>query len=152
MNEMNDSYLLAGAEDLSREFNDLASFYSDFYKEVYGSRPRHMMLCACDYSNEFELYAALGALRSYVSDLEKASVEVFAREELDRKKAIDDFEAYITKCLQVGATNRADAIAWICDSHDVPNENTVWGWEHLEYRLNIPYGYIAKSFNAQVAA
>lgn len=145
MMNYNDGYLLAGAEELSREFNDLASFYSDFHKEVYGFRPRHMALCACDYSNEFELYAALGALRSYVADLEKASVGVFEQEAADRKKAVDDFEAYVTKCIQVGAGNRAAAIGWVCESHNVPNENTVWGWEHLEYQLNIPFGYIQNS-------
>ena len=145
MSNYNDAYLLAGAEELSREFNDLASFYSDFHKEVYGFRPRHMALCACDYSNEFELFASFGVLKSYVADLEKASVGVFEQEAADRKKAVDDFEAYVTKCIQVGACNRAAAIGWACESHNVPNENTVWGWEHLEYLLNIPFGYIQNS-------
>lgn len=151
MTDYNDMYLLAGAEDLSREFNDLASFYSDFYKEVYGSRPRHMALCADQYANVGQLEEALIDLRRCVSDVEKASVSVFEQEAVERKKAVDDFEAYVRSCIEVGATGRTDAIGWICDSHNVPNENSVYGWEHLEYRLNIPYGYIAKSF-AEVAA
>ena len=146
---MNDSYLLAGAEDLSREFNDLASFYSDFHKEVIGFRPRHMMLCACDYSNEFELFAAFGALKSYVADLEAASVGVFEQKAADRKKAVDDFEAHVSKCIQVGASTRTNAIGWICEIHNVPNENSTYGWEHLEYLLNIPFGYIERSLSTR---
>ena len=47
-----DNYLLAGSEELSRKFNDLASFYSDFHKDVYGTRPRYMAMVAEAYDSE----------------------------------------------------------------------------------------------------
>ena len=69
MTEMNE-YLLAGSEVLSREFNDLASFYSDFHKDVYGVRPRSMTLCACDYPDHASLVEAMGHLDRLVQGLQ----------------------------------------------------------------------------------
>ena len=81
-------YLLVGSEALSREFNDLADSYSDFHKEVYGFRPRHMAMCACDYADEAALREAHQRLIRH---------HVFAQKQLGVKKAIDDFEAYVSK-------------------------------------------------------
>ena len=58
-----DPYLLAGSEELSREFNDLASMYSDFHKELHGFRPRTMALCASDYPNHAALVEAMSHLQ-----------------------------------------------------------------------------------------
>jgi hypothetical protein len=138
-------YLLVGSEALSREFNDLAESYSDFHKEVYGFRPRGMALCACHYADEASLRDAHLALISLDCQLAAESHHVFAQQKADRKKAIDDFEAYVLTCLQVGATDRTDAIAWICDSYGVANEDGQQGWEHLEYLCDIPFGYVRKS-------
>ena len=146
MNE--DAYLLVSAPELSREFNDLASYYSDFHKEVWGFRPRHIALCACDYSNEAELRDHLAVLKSLIVDVEAAAPAVFAQEEADRKKALDDFEAYVANCIQVGAGTRTNAIAWICESYNVENMPGQRGWEYLEYQVGIPYGYINNSLKA----
>ena len=156
-NEMNlmtnfrDVYLLAGSEKLSSEFNDLAGYYSDYYKEVYGFRPRHMAMCACDYPDHAALVDAMSHLKRLVDGLDAYAPTVFAQREADTKKAIDDFEAYVRGCIESGATSRADAIAWICDSYDVANMEGQMGWEHLEYLLDIPFGYIQNSFQ-KVAA
>lgn len=69
MTEMNE-YLLAGSEVLSREFNDLASFYSDFHKDVHGVRPRSMALCACDYPDHASLVEAMSHLDRLVQGLQ----------------------------------------------------------------------------------
>lgn len=143
-------YLLVGSEDLSREFNDVASFFSDFHKDVYGFRPRIMPLCACDYADEAELRDALVQVKAMLAAVQKDSVSVFEEEELRTKKCIDDFEAYVSKCIEVGATDRADAISWMCESYGVANEPSVEGWESLEYTTGVPFGYIQKSL--QVAA
>ena len=140
-----DVYLLVGSEELSREFNDLASYYSDFHKEVYGFRPRQMALCACDYPDHAALVEAMSHLTRLVDGVNAYAPTVFAQREAETKKAIDDFEAYVTQCLQVGANNRADAIAWICDSYNVANMEGQMGWEHLEYLTDIPFGYIQNS-------
>ena len=67
---MNDKYLLAGSEVLSREFNDLGSFYSDFHKDVHGTRPRHMALCASAYPDHESLVDAYGHLERLVQGLQ----------------------------------------------------------------------------------
>jgi hypothetical protein len=138
-------YLLVGSEALSREFNDVASYYSDFHKEVYGFRPRSMALCACDYPDHNSLVEAMSHLKRLMDGLNAYAPTVFAQQELDTKKAIDDFEAYVSMCLQVGANDRADAIGWICDSYGVANEAGQMGWEHLEYLCAIPFGYVQDS-------
>ena len=70
MTEMNDKYLLVGSEVLSREFNDLGSFYSDFHKDVHGTRPRHMALCASDYPDHESLVEAMSHLDRLVQGLQ----------------------------------------------------------------------------------
>lgn len=138
-------YLLKGSEELSREFNDLASIYSDFYKDVYGVRPRDMALCACDYANERELLQAFISLKARMHETEVASVSIFAEENRMREQAIKDFETNIAHYIQCGANNRATAIGWLCQAYDVLNKPGFEGWEHLEYNLNIPYGYVEQS-------
>jgi len=66
---MNDLYLLAGSEVLSREFNDLAAFYSDYHKELHGYRPRDMALCACHYPDHASLVEAMSHLQRRVDGL-----------------------------------------------------------------------------------
>ena len=70
MTEMNDKYLLVGSEVLSREFNDLGSFYSDFHKDVRGFRPRHLPLCASDYPDHESLVEAMSHLDRLVQGLQ----------------------------------------------------------------------------------
>ena len=69
MTNYNDMYLLVGSEELSQSFNDLASYYSDFHKDVWGVRPRHMALCACDYPNHASLVEAMSHLQRLVDGL-----------------------------------------------------------------------------------
>jgi hypothetical protein len=70
MSDYKDMYLLAGSEVLSREFNDLAAFYSDFHKDVYGYRPRHMALCADRYESHEALVEAMSHLDRLVQGLQ----------------------------------------------------------------------------------
>jgi len=72
MTDFNDMYLLAGSEVLSRDFNDLASFYSDFHKDVHGVRPHYMdmALCACDYPDHASLVEAMSHLDRLVQGLQ----------------------------------------------------------------------------------
>lgn len=63
-------YLLAGNEELSRDFNMLGSYYSDVHKEIYGFRPTGMPLCACDYPNGGELAMAYAHLSKLMNRLD----------------------------------------------------------------------------------
>ena len=51
-------FILIGEETLSNEFNALAEYYSDFYKDVYGMRPRGMALIAAAYPDRESLLEA----------------------------------------------------------------------------------------------
>lgn len=66
MFDFENAYLLAGSEELSREFNSLGSYYSDVHKEVYGFRPSGMSLCACDYPDHQSLVEAMERLKRTV--------------------------------------------------------------------------------------
>ena len=68
-------YLLVGSEKLSREFNALGDFYSDFYKEIYGVRPRSMALCADEYHSHADLEEAYSHLRRLVDGLHGLNVD-----------------------------------------------------------------------------
>ena len=65
---MND-YILVGEETLSEEFNSLAQYYSDFYKDVYGMRPRGMALVASAYPDRAALLEATSHVRRGIDGL-----------------------------------------------------------------------------------
>jgi hypothetical protein len=104
-----------------------------------------MALCADQYANEAELLKALEFVRAEIADLDKVAPQIWAEEQAIQQKAIDAFEAEITMLQSMGAGDRANTIAWICQAHRLANDDSQMGWEHLEYNLGIPYGYIKKS-------
>lgn len=67
--ELEDMYLLAGSEDLSRRYNALASNYSDFHKDFYGSRPRDIIGCADRFGSHDELVEGMSHLRRLMDGL-----------------------------------------------------------------------------------
>jgi len=69
MTDYRDMYLLAGSEELSREFNALGSMYSDYHKDIHGVRPRHMALCADRYESHEALVEAMSHLQRLVDGL-----------------------------------------------------------------------------------
>lgn len=62
-------FLLEGFEDLSREFNATAQYYSDFHKEVHGMRPRGMALVASEYADGDALAEAKSHLDRLIDGL-----------------------------------------------------------------------------------
>lgn len=144
------SYLLQGSEMLSEKFNEMACYYSDFYKELYGFRPYNALIdlggaCACDYPNRAALIDAFMELRNMCADLEVRSKAVFAEREAKVEKSIAAFEKEISDTIEFGAENRSEVIKWICQANNADNVPGRNGWEYLEYRLGIPFGYIANS-------
>jgi hypothetical protein len=73
MMNANERFLLVGSEELSRYFNELGDFYSDYHKDTYGYRPRGMALCADQYANEADLQAALETLQTKIKLLDEAN-------------------------------------------------------------------------------
>lgn len=146
MGDMNKSeYILVGSEDLSREFNDLAGIYSDLHKDVYGFRPRTLALCACDYPDHQSLVEAMSHLKRLFDGVVAVSEIEFARQEQIQQRRIAEFECVVDRYIRNGAGDRATAIRWMCESEDVANEPGTYGWESLEYNLDLPFGYVQNS-------
>lgn len=125
---------LADIDNMYPETHD-GSVYSDLFKDAYGFRPRGILATFEDIADFKKNWDRA------VADLE---VEI-KREQIEKSKNVMDFEKRITDIISMGAGNRATAIRWICDGEGVENADSQDGYEHLEYMLNIPYGYIAKS-------
>jgi hypothetical protein len=77
--------------------------------------------------------------------LEEAANRLWDERKLEKQRAIEDFERQIALNMSLGAHDRHAAIGWICQAHNVENWDDQMGWEHLEYLLNIPFGYICEN-------
>lgn len=88
-------------EQTARSMSD--GIFSDFYKSVYGIRPR-----------QHEYFTASDERRNeIVAQLQIASDEEDAREARRQEKASADFEAEILRNIDLGASDRKTAIKWI---------------------------------------
>jgi hypothetical protein len=109
------------------KLENLQSEYSDFYKEVYGFRPRFMSEEQWNSEEWFEAELKVLAERAKV---------VFAEEEAREQASIQQFEALVAKTIADGAKNRETALRWIMDGSDAHDD-----WDFLCYDYNLPYGY-----------
>lgn len=105
----------------------LQSEYSDFYKEVYGFRPRGM---ATEHWNSEEW------LNAAIADLAEASKAVFAEEERRQQEAIREFKELVEFTIANGARTYENAIRWIADGANVDGD-----MEHLCWIYGLPFGY-----------
>jgi len=75
-----------GEPELSAEYNSVASYYSDFHKDVNGFRPRWIVGCADGFTCVSDLRAALAQLRAAVeqlhADIEQRKSTFEGREEM----------------------------------------------------------------------
>ena len=79
-------YFFPGEPILSAEYNELASYYSDFHKDVNGYRPRWIIGCADGFTSVEELRAGLVQIRAAVdqlhADIERSKSTFEGREAL----------------------------------------------------------------------
>lgn len=108
------------------------SVYSDLHKDAYGFRPR----------GELATFEDIAAFQKAWDIACKALEREQERESQRQAEAIKNFEEEIANNLQYGASSREVAIRWICDAYRVEDAPGQDGYEHLEYLLNLPYGYI----------
>ena len=109
-------------DDREQTYSD----YSDFYKSVYGVRPRWMYDAIMTMSEE-EIAAAFARL----------SVDSEAAIEADRKAeqdAINRFNRVVAEYISIGANDRKTALRWMCDAHNVIRESKQdvehFVWQH----------------------
>lgn len=109
---------------------------SDLHKDAYGFRPSQNWWMHWEEATD-------DAKQAIWDDLISALEDSINEQKIQQKKAIESFEALVKKNIEYGAKDRADAIAWICDSYDCENAHSVYGWNYLEYEMGLPYGYIS---------
>lgn len=115
-------------ETMTRK-EELASIYWDFYKEVYGVRPRWIDFEAC---SEEELVQML-------DHLDAAAKVEFARQEEAEKAAVVKFEKLVADTMAAGAVRRETALRWIMEGSTCNGDWDFLCWEH-----GLPYGYFRK--------
>ena len=116
-------------DELSRR-DQLAATHYDFYKDVYGIRPRWMNyedMTEADLEKELEI---LGKQAEIESKLEKERQE----------KAAEGVEHTILDLLRCGAKDRRMAIKWLHDAHNTDGDD-----DFLCYTLDLPYGYFKEA-------
>lgn len=113
--------------DEMTEGEQAAATFWDFYKEVYGIRPRHIDTSTwglSDFAREFKLLEAEAARLQIIQELEEA-------------EASDRFERRILSLLECGAKDRAMALRWIHEAEESGGDNN-----YLCFLVGLPYGYI----------
>jgi hypothetical protein len=106
---------------------------SDLYKDVYGTRSMARGWSALsDDEKQTEWDYLLRRLDENMAEDRERELQAVAR-----------FEARITltQALVANASERVDAIRIIGEAEDFDPR---YGWEELEYRLGLPYGYITE--------
>ena len=108
------------------------AIYSDFYKDVYGSRPRGINTdnwTLEEFDREFERLAILLGEKS----MREAEME---------REAIIKFEANVASLITETST-REKVVAWLMDAQEVNGDT-----EYFCFLNGLPYGY----FNRRVDA
>ena len=105
--------------------------YSDLYKDVYGSRPR---------------YAQFESVEEFDRDYEflvKRLNEKMEQEREEQRQAIGQFEIRLNEIMYlVSNTDRVNALRILMDAEDCLEDFEFYGYESLEWRLGLPFGYV----------
>jgi hypothetical protein len=106
------------------------SLLSDLHKDAYGFRPSPDTWTAWKQMSTEELNADIDYM---IELLEQNSKE----EERQEFLAVTAFEAYVKQTMSICNVNRATAIQYDMDAHDVMGDVG-----YYEYHWGLPYGYI----------
>lgn len=105
--------------------------YSDLYKDVYGSRPRYAQFESVE---EFD--------RDYEFLVNRLN-EKMEQEREEQRQAIGQFEIRLNEIMYlVSNTDRVNALRILMDAEGVLEEFEFYGYESLEWRLGLPFGYV----------
>ena len=122
-------FVMKSWNELSRK-EQLAATHYDFYKDVYGIRPRWM-----NYEDMSEQ-----ELEQELDNLSKQA-EIEAKLEKERQaKAADDVEHVILNLMMSGAKDRSMAIKWLHEANNTDGDD-----DFLCYTLDLPYGYFKEA-------
>jgi hypothetical protein len=101
------------------------SMYSDYYKDVNGFRPRH----TCDWTVE--------QYNDAMDDLQVEADIQIAENKVRDAKSIADFEALLTKTMELCSVDRTNAMRILVEA-----EGEDWyDWGYYCYENHLPYSY-----------
>jgi len=112
------------------------SVYSDLYKDVYGSRPRHSQFRDLqDFDQQFQ---------RLVQEL----IEEQRWEQIRQADAREVLEDRIKDLKDLGARDTQQAIRWIADAEGISDEDIAcYGWDIMDHRLNLKLGTVGAIVN-----
>ena len=105
----------------------LQSTYSDIYKDVYGTRPRH---------DTTEDWNSEAFLQGQIDHLVVRLGEVLEQEEADQKVHVARFEERMALWTIAAGGDRSRALRWMHDAEETDGDD-----DRLCYELGLPYGY-----------
>ncbi len=105
---------------------------SDLHKDTYGFRP------VSGWWQEWKEADEDGKQAIWDMLLESLD-QTQAYERMRQEAAVDEFEANIAAALQLGATDRSQAIGWIVDSLELSETDLMYGGERICYELGLPF-------------
>jgi hypothetical protein len=105
--------------------------YSDLYKDVYGSRPRYAKFESIqEFDEDFKFL--IGRLN-----------EQLEQEKEEQRQAIGQFEIRLNEIMfLVSNTDRVNALRILMDAEGILEEHEFYGYESLEWKLGLPFGYV----------
>jgi hypothetical protein len=109
---------------------------SDLFKEAHGFRPSPGYYSDWGKMSDEEKQQEWDYLIRVLEENTK-------REELEQAHAAAKFEQRIADYISLGASDRETAIRWIADSEECINDGVI-DTEHLEWKLDLSYGYLKK--------
>ena len=114
------------------ERDELESSVWEMYKDVHGFRPRHLNLEAMTNEEFNEELESLGKILDYEGAVKDRNLKDFINR-IEEMKSL------------IAGSSTEDVIRIIADSEGIDKEElNFYGYESLEYELNLPYGCIKK--------
>ena len=108
------------------ELEDLQSTYSDYYKEVYGFRPRNF---------SDEQWNSVDYFKGALAELAERAKVVFAEEERREQENVAKFEKSVSDLCAAIGKDRETIVRWLFDGADCRD------WDQYCWELGIPFGY-----------
>ena len=113
---------------------DIYSYISDASKDCYGHRYRFDV-------NDFSVVQ----LMMQADKWNEMVGIVIKEEEAMQAQDIAEFEQHVNMLIEMGAGTRERALDWIRDAEFEDDFDRSMGDDYLEYKLGLPYGYLAQT-------
>ena len=120
--------------DINRETNSHdGDIYSDLYKDVYGSRPRHaQFVSAEEFDKDFEF-------------LSQKLTEQLNEDRIRQDANLDKFFDRVRETMELCSCDQVRAIEIIADAEGELEDLKFYGYERLEWCFDLRFGTIKEA-------